>query len=72
MLWQNYRRADNQARRQVLQVRPAPFRGSFASLQQEKQTILYAYSPQVIPIPRDWSDFIHVTGYWFLDPPAGW
>lgn len=72
MMWQNYRAADTQARRQVLQMAPAPFRGPIAALQQEKQTVLYGYSPQVIPIPKDWGDFIHVTGYWFLDPPAGW
>ena len=72
MLWQNYRSADNQARRQVLSLPPAPFWGPFASLLKQKQTILYGYSPLVLPPPQDWGDFIHVTGYWFLDPPAGW
>lgn len=38
---------------------------------------LYAYSPQVLPKPPDWSDNLHITGYWFLEaqpdwqPPAG-
>ena len=72
MMWQNYRAADNLARRQVLNMAPAPFLGPFASLQQQKQPILYGYSPQVIPPPGDWGEFIHVTGYWFLDPPSGW
>jgi sterol 3beta-glucosyltransferase len=72
MLWQNYRTADNQARRQVLQMPQAPFWGPFASLQRQEQTVLYGYSPQVVSSPRDWGDFIHVTGYWFLEPPAGW
>jgi sterol 3beta-glucosyltransferase len=72
MMWQTTRTADNKARRQVLHMTPAPFWGPFASLQQQKQTILYGYSPQVLPPPKDWGDFIHVTGYWFLDPPAGW
>jgi sterol 3beta-glucosyltransferase len=22
--------------------------------------------------PADWPDRMHVTGYWFLDPPPGW
>jgi UDP:flavonoid glycosyltransferase YjiC (YdhE family) len=26
----------------------------------------------VIAPPADWPDYIHVTGYWFLEPPAGW
>jgi UDP:flavonoid glycosyltransferase YjiC (YdhE family) len=61
---------------------PAKFWGPFAALQQQKrtpvsngltvQTILYGYSPQVLPPPKDWGDCIHVTGYWFLEPPAGW
>ena len=72
MMWQNYRAADNLARRQVLKMAPAPFWGAFASLQQQKLPILYGYSPQVIPSPKDWSDFIHVTGYWFLESPSGW
>jgi UDP:flavonoid glycosyltransferase YjiC (YdhE family) len=72
MMWQTFRAADNKARSQFLQIAPASIWGPFASLQQKKQTILYGYSPQVIPIPKDWDEFIHVTGYWFLEPPAGW
>jgi len=72
MMWQTFRAADNKARSQVLKIASASFWGPFASLQREKRTILYGYSPQVIPFPKDWEDFIHVTGYWFLEPPAGW
>ena len=72
MLWQNYRAADTRARRDVLQIAPAPLMGPFASLHGQDQTILYGYSPQVLPPPGDWGPFVHVTGYWFLDPPAGW
>lgn len=71
MMWQTFRAADNKARKQVLHIAPTPFWGPFASLQQKRQTILYGYSPQVIPFPKDWDDFIHVNGYWFLEPPAG-
>lgn len=31
---------------------------------------LYAYSPQVLPVPDDWSEDVLVSGYWFLDEPA--
>ena len=72
MLWQNFRVADTRARRDVLQIVPAPLMGPFASLHGQDQTILYGYSPQVLPPPGDWGPFVHVTGYWFLDPPAGW
>ncbi len=31
--------------------------------------ILYAFSPQVVPPPRDWDASRVITGYWFLDAP---
>jgi sterol 3beta-glucosyltransferase len=34
--------------------------------------MLSAYSPTIIPHPTDWPDSAHVTGYFFLDPPANW
>lgn len=72
MMWQMLRSADKQARTQVLKIAPAPFWGPFATLQREAQPIIYGYSPQVIPPPADWPSYIHVTGYWFLEPPPGW
>jgi UDP:flavonoid glycosyltransferase YjiC (YdhE family) len=30
---------------------------------------IYAYSPHVVPKPRDWGDDVLVCGYWFLDSP---
>ena len=30
-------------------------------------TILYGYSPSVIPRPPDWGEDQHITGYWFLE-----
>jgi sterol 3beta-glucosyltransferase len=72
MMWQMLRSADNKARAQVLQMKPAPFLGPFASLQREAGPVLYGYSPHVIPPPADWAENIHVTGYWFLEPLSGW
>ncbi|NWG17685.1 MAG: glycosyltransferase family 1 protein [Chloroflexi bacterium] len=34
--------------------------------------VLYAYSPHVIPRPKEWGDHIHITGYWFLDQQQDW
>lgn len=28
---------------------------------------LYAYSPHVVPVPRDWGSDVLVSGYWFLN-----
>jgi len=30
--------------------------------------VLYGFSPSVVPVPPDWPDDVHVTGYWFRDP----
>ena len=34
--------------------------------------LLSAYSPTVIPHPGDWSNNVHITGYWFLDACSDW
>ncbi|RIA84856.1 Glycosyltransferase Family 1 protein [Glomus cerebriforme] len=34
---------------------------------------LYNFSEHIVPKAFDWADWIHVTGYWFLDnPDHGW
>ncbi|MCU0568458.1 MAG: glycosyltransferase [Oculatellaceae cyanobacterium Prado106] len=33
---------------------------------------LYAYSPQVLPVPSDWDESSIATGYWFLDADPNW
>src|SRR3990172_76991 len=33
---------------------------------------LFAYSPSVMPNPSDWAEYLHITGYWFLDAPPNW
>ncbi|MBE9060411.1 glycosyltransferase [cf. Phormidesmis sp. LEGE 11477] len=34
--------------------------------------ILYGYSSAVMPVPNDWKNSSHVTGYWFLDCDKAW
>lgn len=33
---------------------------------------LFAFSPQIVPQPRDWPAHKHITGYWFLDEATHW
>jgi len=40
---------------------------TFERMQQNKVPFLYSFSPHVVVPPLDYSDWIHVTGYWFLD-----
>lgn len=54
---------------------------NLATMEQDKVPFLYNFSPTIVPPPLDWSEWIHVCGYWFLDdasskdkvwePPAG-
>ena len=71
MLWQMFRSADARARAEVLGLPPAPFWGPFDVLR-DARPILYGYSAHALPRPSDWAPDIHVTGYWFLEPPPGW
>ena len=72
MIWQGFRSADRVIRGQVLGLAPAPFLGPYNSRSLRGLPVLYCFSPAVIPPAPDWDDKTHVTGYWFLDPPAGW
>lgn len=63
--WQMFRRPINQWRRQELDLLPTPFLGYFNQLGSKRVPVLNGFSPQVVPRPDDWSDHIHVTGYWF-------
>ncbi|KAG6188188.1 Sterol 3-beta-glucosyltransferase [Claviceps purpurea] len=40
---------------------------SLEKMQPNKVPFLYNFSPSVVPPPLDFSDWIRVTGYWFLD-----
>jgi sterol 3beta-glucosyltransferase len=71
MLWQMSRSADARARSEVLGMPSAPFWGPFAALR-DAAPILYGYSAHALPRPADWPAAIHLTGFWFLEPPAGW
>src|SRR5258708_10049491 len=65
------RHEDTKLRRR-LGLRPLPPQGPVARQEREAMPVYYAYSPAVLPRPADWPQRMHVTGYWFLDPPAGW
>lgn len=41
-------------------------------LQPNKVPFLYNFSPHVVVPPLDYSDWVRVTGYWFLDEAGGW
>jgi UDP:flavonoid glycosyltransferase YjiC (YdhE family) len=73
LAWPMQRASVNLARRDVLGLPPAPARdGPLAWLKQQNAPVLHGFSSHVVPRPPDWDAHIHITGYWFLDPPADW
>lgn len=72
LMWQGFRSADAIARKEVLNIPPAPLLGSFDSKSTQNMPILYGFSPSVIPAPSDWNANTHITGYWFIDEADNW
>jgi sterol 3beta-glucosyltransferase len=72
MLWQPIRKIINEDILRELDMPPIPMSGPFKQLYEEQTPGLYAFSELVVPRPKDWPDWIHVTGYWFLEPPVRW
>jgi sterol 3beta-glucosyltransferase len=71
-LWQPFRMAINRWRRDRLSLPPIPFGGPFGHLYRERYPWIYGFSPSVIPRPPDWPDWVHVSGYWFLELQKDW
>ncbi|NJK46382.1 MAG: glycosyltransferase family 1 protein, partial [Pleurocapsa sp. SU_196_0] len=71
IMWQGSRGGDALARQEVLELKPAPFFGPYASKRLNRFPALYGFSPSVIPPPKDWTE-ARVTGYWFLDAASDW
>jgi sterol 3beta-glucosyltransferase len=71
IMWQGFQKADRSARKQVLNLPPAPFWGPYNSRRLREYPTLYGFSSSVISPPSDWKN-TQVTGYWFLDEAADW
>lgn len=72
IMWQGFRSADTRARKEVLEIPPAPFFGSYNSKSTDHMPVLYGFSPSVIPAPSDWNENTHITGYWFVNETDDW
>jgi UDP:flavonoid glycosyltransferase YjiC (YdhE family) len=61
----------NAARRDVLSLPPLPVREFYDTFDRRRVPLLYGFSPAVFA-PEGLGDWVHVTGYWFLDAPTAW
>ena len=70
--WQLLRPSLNHARREVLDLPALPVIAPFDRMNRPSYPILYGFSSHVVEKPADWGDWLHLTGYWFLDQSSSW
>ena len=71
LLWNLLRGETNSARERILGLNPL---GRLAPLRFRRKSLpfLGGFSPAVARRKPDWPEWVHVTGYWFLDDLSGW
>jgi sterol 3beta-glucosyltransferase len=73
MAWPMQRASVNLARKTVLGLPPAAYwDGPLPFFEGHTWPVLNGFSAHVVPRPADWAAYMHVTGYWFLDPLPDW
>jgi sterol 3beta-glucosyltransferase len=63
----------NHCRKEILNLSPLKARQYWMlDTPQSNTSIIYGYSPAVVPKPPDWSNNQQITGYWFLNSQDGY
>ncbi|GCE21845.1 glycosyltransferase [Dictyobacter kobayashii] len=63
--------AANEVRKKRYNLPPLE-RSFYANLPGVADFVLCAYSPLLVPRPVDWSEKIHITGFWMLEHAEAW
>lgn len=71
-LWLPLRRRINAWRATRLRLPPAGLRSPALDVDRRGEPLLQAFSPTILPPPRDWGPHVVTAGAWFLDAPDGW
>ena len=66
-VWFLTARSVQRLRHSTLGLPKWPWHGPARQMLRQRTPLLVAVSPTVVPRPRDWPDFVHLTGYWYLD-----
>jgi UDP:flavonoid glycosyltransferase YjiC (YdhE family) len=64
-VWQVFRPTINRWRTKTLGLPKQRFGGNFGQVGTQQYPILNGFSAHVVPRPLDWSEHVHITGYWF-------
>lgn len=70
-MWRLMAKPINKAREAVLGLPPLS-KPWYSEGHKTRIPIVYGFSPSVVPKPRDWGEWLHITGYWFLNPTPDW
>jgi sterol 3beta-glucosyltransferase len=68
VFWQLTARQINSWRRNTMGIKNT----TLGRMKQNEVPFLYNFSPNVVAPPLDFSAWVHVTGYWFLDESKDW
>jgi sterol 3beta-glucosyltransferase len=68
VFWQLTARQINSWRRKTMGIHNT----TLGLMKQNEVPFLYNFSPNVVAPPLDFSAWVHVTGYWFLDEAKDW
>ncbi len=72
LTWQMLRPVINETRQEVQDLPPWPILGPWDKSHWQSIPILNGFSKHVLPLPQDWPDNAHITGYWFLEHRPDW
>lgn len=72
LAWQPFRRKVNRWRRNELGLTPRPLKGYFDQMGTKQNPVLGGFSQHVVPRPAEWSEHVHITGYWFPQDDLRW
>jgi len=67
-IWAGYGKSINRWRRETLGLEPWN-KPPFITKKWRSQLELLAYSPSLLPQPKDWGEDVYTTGFWFLNEP---
>ncbi|MCC6905942.1 MAG: glycosyltransferase family 1 protein [Anaerolineae bacterium] len=70
--WQAIRPFINPWMQRTLGLDPYSLTGPYTPRFMRHLSVLYAFSPRIVPPPPDWPATTHVTGYWPSGIPQGW
>jgi sterol 3beta-glucosyltransferase len=61
----------NECRRDVLGLKTLPV-SFYSHLDVSRLPIVYGFSPNLLPRPEDWGDWLQVSGHWFQEDQIKW